>query len=79
MCTLLGLVFTYARLLKRKKTNCHMSQKTFPMGGGERRRKTPNVNKLSSDVTAGVCLQFRLCGCSGFVTSVEIRQKETDP
>lgn len=68
MPALLGLVFTYDSLKKKKKkTNCHMSQKTFPIRGGEKkRRKTPNVNKLCSDVTPGVCLQFRLCGCSGF-------------
>lgn len=85
MPALVGLVFTYDWLFRKKekkkkakKTNCHMSQKTFPMGGGGR-RKTPNINKPSSDVTTGVCLQFRLCGRSGFVTSVEIRQEETDP
>ena len=41
---LVGLVFTYARLLKKKKkkkkkkakkSNCHMSQKTFPIEGGK--------------------------------------------
>lgn len=58
MPALLGLDSTYARLFKKKnakKTNCHMSQKTFPIRGGKKkRRKTPNVNKLCSDVTAGV-------------------------
>lgn len=85
MPALVGLVFTYDWLFRKKEKKkkskenqlSHVTE-DFPHGGGGR-RKTPNINKPSSDVTTGVCLQFRLCGRSGFVTSVEIRQEETDP